>query len=101
MEKSKAASKHSPSAQAKPAQVEKLRQALALCQQGRVAEAEALCQAILKSSPGNFDATHMLGVIALRVEGKIQYDPVHMKITNNAAANKYLKPTFRKGWTLT
>ena len=40
----------------------------------------------------------LLGVIALRVEGKIEWDPVKMKITNNAEANKYLKPTFRKGW---
>jgi hypothetical protein len=43
----------------------------------------------------------LLGVIALRVEGKIEYDPVKMKITNNAEANKYLRPTFRKGWSLT
>jgi hypothetical protein len=43
----------------------------------------------------------LLGVIALRVEGKIEYDPVKMHITNNAEANKYLRPTFRKGWTLT
>lgn len=43
----------------------------------------------------------LLGVIALRVEGKIEYDAAHMKITNNAEANKYLKPVFRKGWTLT
>ena len=43
----------------------------------------------------------LLGVIALRVEGKIEYDPAKMKITNNADANKYLRPTFRKGWTLT
>jgi hypothetical protein len=42
----------------------------------------------------------LLGVIALRVEGKIEYDPVKMKITNNAEANKYLRPTLRKGWTL-
>jgi predicted dehydrogenase len=42
----------------------------------------------------------LLGVIALRVEGKIEYDPVKMRITNNAEANKYLKPTFRKGWSL-
>jgi len=26
---------------------------------------------------------------------------VKMKITNNAEANKYLRPTFRKGWSLT
>jgi hypothetical protein len=43
----------------------------------------------------------LLGVIALRVEGKIEYDPVKMRITNNADANKYLRPTFRKGWSLT
>jgi hypothetical protein len=43
----------------------------------------------------------LLGVIALRTEGKIEYDAAKMKITNNADANKYLRPTFRKGWTLT
>ena len=43
----------------------------------------------------------VLGVIALRVEGKIEYDPAKMRITNNADANKYLRPTLRKGWTLT
>ena len=40
----------------------------------------------------------LLGVIALRHEGKLEYDPDKMRITNNAAANKLLKPTFRKGW---
>src|SRR5205807_7661667 len=34
----------------------------------------------------------LLGVIALRVEGKIEYDPVKMRMTNNAEANKYLRP---------
>lgn len=43
----------------------------------------------------------LLGVIALRTEGKIEWDASKMKITNNAAANKYLKPTFRKGWSMT
>jgi Oxidoreductase family, NAD-binding Rossmann fold/Oxidoreductase family, C-terminal alpha/beta domain len=42
----------------------------------------------------------LLGVIALRVEGKIEWDSSKMRITNNAQANKYLKPTFRKGWSL-
>jgi hypothetical protein len=42
----------------------------------------------------------LLGVIALRVEGKIEWDSAKMRITNNAQANKYLKPTFRKGWSL-
>ncbi len=41
----------------------------------------------------------LLGVIALRSEGKIEYDAAKMRITNNAGANKYLKPTFRKGWS--
>jgi hypothetical protein len=41
----------------------------------------------------------LLGVIALRVKGKLEYDPVKMRFTNNNAANAYLKPTIRKGWT--
>src|SRR4051794_13666375 len=40
----------------------------------------------------------LLGVIALRHEGKLEYDPEKMRITNNADANKLLKPNFRKGW---
>jgi predicted dehydrogenase len=40
----------------------------------------------------------LLGVIALRVEGKLQYDAAKARFTNNNEANKYLKPTFRKGW---
>jgi predicted dehydrogenase len=40
----------------------------------------------------------LLGVIALRHEGKLEYDPEKMHITNNAEANKLLKPAFRKGW---
>lgn len=43
----------------------------------------------------------LLGVIALRVEGKLEYDAAKMRFTNNNEANKYLKPTFRKGWSLT
>jgi hypothetical protein len=40
----------------------------------------------------------LLGVIALRVEGKIEYDAATMRITNNEAANQYLRPTFPQGW---
>jgi hypothetical protein len=40
----------------------------------------------------------LLGVIALRYDGKIEYDSDKMRVTNNAEANKLLKPTFRKGW---
>jgi len=39
-------------------------------------------------------------VIALRFEGKLEYDPVTMRITNNAEATKLLRPVFRKGWEL-
>jgi len=40
----------------------------------------------------------LLGAIALRHEGKLEYDPDKMRITNNTEANKLLKPVFRKGW---
>lgn len=40
----------------------------------------------------------LLGVIALRCPGKLEWDPVKMKVTNNAEANKYLRPVIRKGW---
>jgi predicted dehydrogenase len=43
----------------------------------------------------------LLGVIALRVEGKLEYDQAKMRITNNVEANKYLLPTVRKGWSIT
>ena len=42
----------------------------------------------------------LLGVIALRVDGKLEWDAPKMRFTNNADANQYLKPAFRKGWTL-
>ena len=40
----------------------------------------------------------LLGVISLRHEGKLEYDPEKMRFTNNTEANKLLKPMFRKGW---
>ncbi|HBY58631.1 MAG TPA: gfo/Idh/MocA family oxidoreductase [Solibacterales bacterium] len=40
----------------------------------------------------------LVGVAALRFEGKLEYDADKMRFTNNAEANKLLKPTFRKGW---
>ena len=43
----------------------------------------------------------LLGVIALRVDGKIEWDSVKMRVTNNADANKYVKPAMRKGWSFT
>ena len=43
----------------------------------------------------------LLGVIALRVKGKLEWDAAKMRFSNNSDANKYLKPAFRKGWSLT
>jgi predicted dehydrogenase len=40
----------------------------------------------------------LLGVIALRVDGKLEWDAAKGRFTNNLDANKYLKPTYRKGW---
>ncbi len=41
-----------------------------------------------------------LGAIALRFDGKLEWDSAKMRVTNNPEANKYLKPSFRKGWSL-
>ena len=41
-----------------------------------------------------------LGVLALRFEGKLEWDSEKMRVTNNSEADKYLRPKFRKGWSL-
>jgi hypothetical protein len=43
----------------------------------------------------------LLGTIALRVPGKLEWDAEKMQFSNNAEANKYLMPAFRKGWSFT
>jgi predicted dehydrogenase len=40
----------------------------------------------------------LLGVIAMKFEGKLMWDAQKMQFSNNSAANQYLKPKFRKGW---
>jgi len=42
----------------------------------------------------------LLGVIALRVDGKLEWDANKMRFSNNNDANKFLKPIFRKGRSL-
>ena len=42
----------------------------------------------------------LLGVIALRVEGRLEWDSAKMRFTNSNEANRYLRPTIRKGWTV-
>jgi hypothetical protein len=41
-----------------------------------------------------------LAVIAWRVEGKLEWDSRNLRFTNNSAANRFVKPEFRKGWEL-
>jgi predicted dehydrogenase len=42
----------------------------------------------------------LLGIVALRAGGKIHYDAANMRITNNAAANEFLRREPRRGWSL-
>jgi hypothetical protein len=48
---------------------------------------------------GPFTEWILLGTLALRFEGKLEWDSEKMR-TNNAEANKLIKPAFRKGWAL-
>jgi len=59
---------------------------------------DAACSNFNVASP--FVEWMLLGVIALRVDGKLEWDSAKMRFTNNAQANKYIKPLFRKGWSL-
>ena len=43
----------------------------------------------------------LIGLIAIRCKGqKLHWNSEQMKFTNNAEANRWLKPEFRTGWTL-
>jgi hypothetical protein len=42
----------------------------------------------------------ILGAVALRVPGKLMWDAKNMRFSNNAEANRYLRPNIRKGWEL-
>ena len=42
----------------------------------------------------------LLGVVALRAGGRIHYDGENMRVTNNTAANDFLRRDYRQGWTL-
>jgi len=41
-----------------------------------------------------------LGNVATQFEGKLEYDPIDMKIVNHAEADKALRCEYREGWTL-
>ncbi len=42
----------------------------------------------------------LLGNIATRFEGPIEFDPVAMKIVNNSSADRLIKRDYRDGWSL-
>ena len=42
----------------------------------------------------------LLGNVARRVDGRIEWDGVNMKVTNLPEANQYIRTPYRKGWTL-
>jgi len=50
------------------------------------------------SVAGPFVEWMLLGVIAMKFEGTLEWDAQKKRFTNNNEANQYLKPRFRKGW---
>jgi predicted dehydrogenase len=57
---------------------------------------EAACSNF--SIAGPFIEWALLGAIAVRCEGKLEWDSARMKVTNSAEANAHLRPKLRKGW---
>jgi len=49
---------------------------------------------------GPFTEFVVVGNVALRCEGRLEWDSAAMKFTNNSEANKYVRVEYRKGWTL-
>ncbi|MGH9659418.1 MAG: Gfo/Idh/MocA family protein [Bryobacteraceae bacterium] len=49
---------------------------------------------------GPFTEWILLGVLALRFEGKLEWDSARMKVTNVPEANQYVRPKFRNGWKI-
>ncbi len=52
------------------------------------------------SISGPYTEWMLLGALAMRVGGKLEWDSKNLRVTNNAEANKLLRPTFRRGWEL-
>jgi hypothetical protein len=48
--------------------------------------------------PAPFMEWILPGCIALRVEGKLNWDAARMKFINSSEANMYLRMQYRKGW---
>lgn len=45
--------------------------------------------------------SNLLGLAAYRVGQKLEWDPVNLKATNCPEAERYIRKTYRKGWSLT
>jgi predicted dehydrogenase len=52
------------------------------------------------ATAGPFTEWIVMGVIAVRVEGKLDWNAAQMKFTNSAEANRHVKPEIRKGWSI-
>lgn len=50
------------------------------------------------SVAGPFVQWMLLGVIAMKYEGRLDWDAQQGRITNNKEANQWIAPKFRKGW---
>lgn len=57
---------------------------------------EPACSNFSVAAP--FVSWMLLGAIAMRYEGKLEWDAQKMEFSNNKEANQYLKPKFHKGW---
>jgi hypothetical protein len=57
---------------------------------------EPACSNFNHAAP--FVSWMLLGAIAMRYEGPLQWNATKMEFSNNKDANQYLKPRFRKGW---
>lgn len=49
---------------------------------------------------GPLTETCLLGNIAKRMDTRIEWDTVNLKITNLPDANKYVRSEYRQGWSL-
>ncbi|MBN8732008.1 MAG: gfo/Idh/MocA family oxidoreductase, partial [Acidobacteria bacterium] len=50
------------------------------------------------SIAGPFTEWILLGALALRFPGKLEWDSANLRITNNREANALLRPAGRKSW---
>jgi hypothetical protein len=49
---------------------------------------------------GPFTEWILMGALALRFDGKLDWDSERMRITNNSQANEFLRPYMRGGWKI-